>query len=122
MMKARNVIVVSSLFLILGTLGNVAHAETWSVTEGADGEWVGQWTRQGNTDRFSCQQRSSRGSSLTATIIVTESGQTVSAQKINSSDGNNCNYSGIRNGKEVKGTYFCGNGGPYDWYARISSM
>lgn len=122
MMKTKNVVIFGSLFFILGTLVNVARAETWSVTEGADNEWVGQWIRQGNTNKFSCQQRSSRGSSLTATIIVNESGQAVSAQKINSSDGNDCNYSGTRNGNAVEGTYFCGSGGPYNWYARISSM
>ena len=122
MMKTKNVLVVSSLFFILGTLGNVARAETWSVTEGANYEWVGQWTRQGNTNQFSCQQRSSHGSSLTATIVVNENGQTVSAQKVNSSDGNNCNYSGVRNGDAIEGTYFCSNGGPYKWSARISNM
>lgn len=121
-MKMKNVLVVSSLFFILGTLGNVARAETWSVTEGADNEWVGQWKRQGNTDRFSCEQRSSGGSFLTATVIVTESGQKVSAQKINTSDRNDCNYSGTRNGNVVEGTYFCRSGGPYKWSARISSI
>lgn len=120
-MKMKNVVTVS-LLLILAALGNVALAETWSVTEGKDHEWVGQWTRQGNTNKFSCQQRSSSGSTLTATIVVTESGNTVSAKKINSSDNNNCNYSGTRNGNAVQGDYYCSNGGPYEWHAYISSM
>jgi hypothetical protein len=116
-------VIAWSLFLILGALATVAYAaETWSITEGVNNEWVGQWTRQGDSNKFDCWQKSSTGSTLTATIIVSESGNTVSAQKINSSDGNNCNYSGIRKGNSVEGTYFCKNGGPYNWFAHISHL
>ncbi len=121
-MKTKKIVIVSSLIFIFGNLVNAAYAETWSVTEGVNYEWVGQWTKQGNTNKFSCEQRSSHGLYLTARIIINENGQMVSAQKLDSSDGNNCNYSGVRNEDAIEGTYFCSNGGPYKWSARISNF
>lgn len=96
-----------------------ASAEIWHIREGVNWEWSGQWTRQGNTNQFSCWQQSNTGSTLTATIIVTENGNVVSAQKGNSSDGSSCNYSGTRQGNSVAGTYYCGSRGPYNWSATI---
>lgn len=125
-MKTKNVI-AWSLFLILGALATVAYAaETWSITEGANNEWVGQWTRQGSSNKFDCWQRSNTGSTLTATITVTENGNVVSAEKTNASDGNDCSYSGIRNGDSIEGTYYCKNSKlgskPYRWFAHISYL
>jgi hypothetical protein len=107
-------------FILLLAASSIASAETWSVIEGADNEWVGQWTRQGSTNNFNAWWKSSKGSSVTATIIITESGDAISVRKVNS--GNDCNYSGIRRGDSIEGTYFCKNGGPYNWFARISHL
>jgi hypothetical protein len=92
--------------------------QKWYITEG--GEWVGEWTRQGNSNTFNAFQRSNKsGQTNTFQTTVFINGNAVSIRRYNSADGNNCNYTGNIKGNSVSGNYFCNSGGPYYWQGSI---
>lgn len=95
-------------------------AERWAVTEGPRGEWSGNWTVEASRSDFSIALKSG-GSTVTAEGSYVRSGNQISVSRTNTSDGNDCNYTGTVSGKSISGTYFCKNGGPYRWSAVISS-
>lgn len=96
-----------------------ALAERWAVTEGPNAEWTGNWTIDPGRPDFTIVLKSQHGT-VTATGEYTRKENTVSIKRTGSSDGNNCNYNGTVSGKNISGTYFCTNGGPYNWNAIIS--
>lgn len=92
--------------------------QKWYITE--SGEWIGEWTRQSNSNTFNAFQRSNKsGQTNTFQTTVVIEGNTISVRRYNSADGNNCNYTGNINGNRVSGTYFCNSGGPYYWQGSI---
>jgi hypothetical protein len=119
-MNTKRVAIVVTAISTFGLTCFPACAETWSITEGVNFEWVGQWTRQGTTRNFSAWQQSSSGSRITANVLLIQDGSWVAVRKTNVSTGNDCNYFGKKIGSQVSGTYFCKSGGPYPWRASIS--
>ncbi|MBP1993252.1 hypothetical protein [Paenibacillus eucommiae] len=84
-----------------------------------EGSWNGEWRRRGDTNIFDAKWTSG-GSMVTAILTVHLAGDFVTIQRRNSSDGNNCDYTGTfsHDGKTVSGTYIC-QGRQYHWNANI---
>jgi len=84
-------------------MGTDSLGTQWSVNEAAG---PAAWTRRGNDGVFA---GSFAGGSITAGIAISRSGNSVVAKRTNSSDGNDCTYSGLidASGKNVSGTYSC---------------
>jgi hypothetical protein len=83
--------------------------------------WGAIWTRRGNSNVFDVQSR--KGTMyLTAIQTINISGDRVSINRTQASDGNNCQMEGTigPDGVTVTGTYNCQSGGPYHWQARIN--
>ncbi len=79
--------------------------------------WQGVWTRRDNSNIFDA-----RWGSITAELTITVTGNQVTIARRNSSDGNNCNYTGTiaSDGVTVEGTYICDNlTEPRPWRATI---
>lgn len=91
----------------------------WNVTEGPYGEWKGTWIIDPNHPDFNIVLKSQYGT-IRSSGRYTKNGDSVSIERTGSSDGNDCNYTGNISGKKVSGTYFCKNGGPFQWNATIS--
>ncbi len=93
---------------------------TWSETE-SNGTCSSTFTRQGLTDSFLMSQTCGAGS-LTADLTIMFSGSDVTISRTNSSDGNECTYSGTLSGdcQSVSGTYTCTTGYAGAWSATIS--
>lgn len=102
-------------------LADPAHAQddplgvVWQESEGG-GSWQAVWTRRGSTSTFDASWNSGR---VTAVLMISRVGDQVTVARRESSDGNNCDYTGTVSGASVSGTYYCGNGGPYEWSATI---
>ena len=111
--------VIAMMFASLSLGPNDASAERWAVTEGPSAEWRGTWTIDPGRTDFTIVLQSKHGT-VTATGRYTKSGDSISIERTGSSDGNDCNYSGRISAKGISGTYFCKNGGPYQWNAIIS--
>ena len=79
---------------------------TWTLTRMPDGSYTG--TGQVRTPN----------QTVTYNLVVTELAGIVAARRTNSSDGNDCNFSGNRTDQSISGQYFCKNGGPYQWSAQ----
>jgi uncharacterized caspase-like protein len=80
-------------------------AGTWTLTRKDDGTLTGKGDIRNGTFR------------VTYDLVVIERNGIVTAQRTKSSDGNDCNFTGNRNGKVIIGQYFCKNGGPFNWSA-----
>ena len=80
-------------------------AGTWTLTRKDDGTLTGKGDIRNGTFR------------VTYDLVVIERNGIVTAQRTKSSDGNDCNFTGNRNGKAIIGQYFCKNGGPFNWSA-----
>lgn len=100
--------------------------EAWSVTATPScGITNAKWNFTAGTDPgYMTGTGSSTGScgtpSYALAAYILDTGQ-VSVQRTNSTDGNDCTYTGIKNGNTVSGTYNCTNGGKnIDWSAIIS--
>lgn len=87
----------------------------WTEVEGG-GFWHGTWTRQGSTNRFSAEWNGGR---VTADLVISMVGNSVTVVRKDIIGGNACDYRGTVSGAEVKGTYTCLNGGPFEWSATI---
>ena len=87
----------------------------WLEEEGV-GSWSAVWTRRGSTGVFDASWNNGR---ITAVLTISISGSTASVARRQSSDGNDCDYTGTVSGNRVEGTYTCTNGGPYEWSATI---
>ena len=77
----------------------------WNETE-ALGECPSTWTRQGIGSMFTDDQHSC---GVTATLTISIIGNSVSVSRTNSSDGNDCTYTGTLNADctSASGTYSC---------------
>jgi hypothetical protein len=93
----------------------------WSETE-ANGTCISTWTRQGTTSMFTDNQ--GPPCNVTASLTITVTGSSVSVDRTNSSDGNDCTYTGMLSADcmVVVGTYTCSkdNGSSGKWSATIA--
>ena len=93
----------------------------WSETE-ANGTCISTWTRQGTTSMFTDNQ--GPPCNVTASLTITVTGSSVSVDRTNSSDGNDCTYTGMLSAgcMVVIGTYTCSkdNGSSGKWSATIA--
>jgi hypothetical protein len=83
--------------------------------------WTGQWRRRGNSTTFDAIWTKPGERQVTAVMTMYVEGRSVYIERRNSSDGNNCNYSGtlINNSASVvEGQYSCNRGGG-SWRADI---
>ena len=86
--------------------------ETWegeaSAGMGMGGEWKGTWTRIGTSNMFNATWVL-KNERVTALLTMELDGNTVSIQRRQSSDGNDCNYKGTiaSDGFSVQGSYSC---------------
>jgi hypothetical protein len=107
-----------ALALACACISPLALAERWMVNEGQRGEWSGVWNLRASSGNFPITMRSG-GATLTAEGFYLRSGNVVSIARSKTSDGNDCHYMGVINGRAISGTVFCGSGGPYAWTAVI---
>jgi hypothetical protein len=93
----------------------------WNEIE-ANGACMSKWTRQGSTSMFTDQQGAP--CSVTASLTITITGSSVSVSRTNSSDSNDCTYTGMLSAdcSSVTGTYTCtrDNGAAGKWSATIA--
>ena len=89
--------------------------------EEQEGQWRGVWTRRGNSNTFDARWTMAGEEDVTAVLTIDIQGNFVNIRRRNSSDGNNCNYTGTisRDGRTVSGNYTCNQGGG-TWDAVIS--
>jgi hypothetical protein len=83
--------------------------------------WQGVWKRRGNSNIFDARWESGH-QTITAELTIIISGNRVTIERRNSSDGNDCKYSGTiaNDGVTVEGTYTCTRyPGPFPWRAII---
>lgn len=90
----------------------------WHVQEGG---WNGVWTRRGNSNVFDARWTMPGAPEVTAVLTINIFGNNVQVLRRNSSDGNNCEYTGTLSGdgRTVTGTYRCTQGGG-SWSATIT--
>lgn len=86
-----------------------------------EGGWSGIWRRRGNSNIFDATWTMPGATPVTAVLRMFTFGNFVYIQRRNSSDGNNCDYTGTiaANGRTVSGTYRCTQGGGGNWTATI---
>lgn len=104
---------------------NIAYAQRpggdlgvrWIVQEGG---WQAVWTRRGNSNVFDGRWSMAGQRDITAVLTIYTSGNFVFIERRNSSDGNNCNYTGTfgRDRRTASGTNICNRGGG-NWSAVI---
>lgn len=90
----------------------------WNETESG---WQGVWTRRGNSNIFDARWGSGTRI-VTAVMTINVTGNQVTIARRNSSDGNDCDYTGTiaPDGVSVQGTYRCTRySGPFVWKASI---
>ncbi|WP_309088120.1 hypothetical protein [Domibacillus sp.] len=82
----------------------------WIVQEGA---WRAVWTRRGNSNVFDGRWSLAGQPDITAVLTIYTAGSFVFVLRRNSSDGNNCNYTGNfgADGRTVSGQFICNRGG-----------
>ena len=84
--------------------------QRWIVQEGA---WRAVWTRRGNSNVFDGRWSLAGQQDITAVLTIYTSGPLVFILRRNSSDGNNCNYTGNfgAGGRTASGQNICNRGG-----------
>lgn len=88
----------------------------WVVEESG---WRGIWTRRGNSNVFDGRWTRPGATPVTAVLRMQQQGNQVRIERRNSSDGNDCTYTGRIEGRRVTGNYTCEQGGG-TWSATIS--
>lgn len=89
----------------------------WDVQEGG---WRGVWTRRGNSNTFDARWTRQGAAPITAVLRMQQDGNNIRIQRRNSSDGNNCEYTGRIEGRNARGSFNCDQGGG-SWTATISN-
>lgn len=88
----------------------------WEVVEGG---WRGIWTRRGNSNVFDGRWTRQGANPITAVLRMQQQGNQVRIERRNSSDGNNCTYTGRIEGRRASGNFTCDQGGG-NWSATIT--
>ena len=81
--------------------------------------WRGVWTRRGNSNIFDARWTRPGATPVTAVLRMQQQGNNVRIERRNSSDGNDCDYTGRIEGRRVSGNYTCDQGGG-TWSATIT--
>lgn len=83
--------------------------------------WTGVWRRLGNSNIFDARWTMPGAQDITAVLTINIFDSNVQVLRRNSSDGNDCNYTGTiaADGRTVTGTYLCTRGGG-SWRATIT--
>ncbi|QGQ48709.1 hypothetical protein E6W99_25415 [Metabacillus sediminilitoris] len=81
--------------------------------------WRGVWTRRGNSNIFDARWTRPGATPVTAVLRMQQQDNNVRIERRNSSDGNNCDYTGRIEGRRVTGNYTCDQGGG-TWSATIT--
>ncbi|MBG9793743.1 hypothetical protein ABD76_15015 [Paenibacillus dendritiformis] len=86
-----------------------------------EGGWNGVWRRRGDTNIFDARWTMPGAPDITAVLTINLFGNNVQVLRRNSSDGNDCAYTGTiaGDGRTVTGTYTCTQGGG-SWRATIT--
>lgn len=86
-----------------------------------EGGWNGVWVRRGNSNIFDARWTMAGAPAVTAVLTINIFGNNVQVLRRNSSDGNDCTYTGTiaADGRTVTGTYTCIRGGG-SWRATIT--
>lgn len=89
----------------------------WNEQEGG---WNGVWTRRGNSNVFDARWTQPGQRDVTAVLTIYLQGNNVRIERRNSSDGNNCDYTGTlsSDGRTASGQFTCDQGGG-GWRATI---
>jgi len=92
--------------------------EYWEVT--GDGGWKGIWTRQGKSKTFDAIWTKG-GATITTKMSINIIGNKMTGERISSSDGVLCYYTGqvSADGLIVSGSGNCGSGSTFTWSAKI---
>jgi hypothetical protein len=104
-----------------GTTGNPLGA-IWEEKEGA---WTGTWIRRDTSNVFDAEWKTmglSSQSSVKAVLTIYIQGNSVTVNRRQSSDGNDCDYTGTleKDSNSVQGTYKCANSSQrMNWSASI---
>lgn len=85
------------------------------------GGWSGLWRRRGNSNIFDARWTMPGAQDITAVLTINITGNQVRVLRRNSSDGNNCDYTGTLSSdrRTVTGTFRCTQGGG-SWSATIT--
>ncbi len=91
--------------------------QRWIVQEGP---WRAVWTRRGRSNQFDGRWSLAGQRDVTAVLTIYTAGPFILIQRRNSSDGNNCNYTGLfgADGRTASGQFVCTRGGG-SWSAVI---
>ncbi|KKI91025.1 hypothetical protein WQ54_17170 [Bacillus sp. SA1-12] len=81
--------------------------------------WRGVWTRRGNSNVFDARWTRPGATPVTAVLRMQLQDNNVRIERRNSSDGNDCDYTGRIEGRRATGTYSCDQGGG-TWSATIT--
>jgi hypothetical protein len=86
-------------------------AATWDEEETGH---KGVWTRRGTSNVYDAVW-----GKISAVMTVTQTGKKLTIERRNSSDANDCDYTGTisPDGVTIVGQYKCNSGGPYNWRA-----
>jgi len=123
----RRTIKMVRAFLIatigLMTVTCQASAESWHAAEGPCLDWTGTWEVNQSgpgtwTGRINYRHTGGdcigpHDTPFSANVNVQFGGEVWTAQRLHSSDGNDCQYGGTVQGTQLVGQYHCRNGGPY---------
>lgn len=117
-----------SLLVALIGAGQPARAQDdplgvrWVITE-YNGVWHAVWTRRGSANVFDGDWLGPKDwydGRIHAGLTINIDGGAVTVQRYNSTDGNDCNYTGTLSGNTVQGTYSCTKvPGTFRWSAVI---
>lgn len=119
--QSRETTMLRHLLCSMVALGfmHTSQAAQCTGSEGINGEWSVEWnkrgaSKKGEKERWTVRQTNAKVGTITANLDVTRNDRTLSAEKSDTSDGNNCKYVLSIDGPTVDGTYNCPlNGGPY---------
>lgn len=83
--------------------------------------WKGVWVRRGTSNAFDATYTHPHDNPIYATVYITITGNHVTVQRRNASEGGDCDYVGVLSpdGKTVTGSYKCDSGGGSTWSATI---
>ncbi|MER2604872.1 MAG: hypothetical protein ABTQ29_03500 [Siculibacillus sp.] len=120
----RSLILIAAL---AGTVGVASAEETWTVTEGVKPVNTGGWSvtvaPSGEITGEGTLQAGSK--SIRFSLTGKADGTTYRLERVRSSDGLNCTYTGAalpkksaRDPREIKGSVNCGRDGASPWTAR----
>jgi len=104
--------------LAVSTIASAQVCETWSVIANPQGTERGQWNFQNGSDPGvmygAGNMRLADNSNVSFNLqVTTNQDGSLTALRTQSSDGNNCVYTGVKVGSSLSGTYLCSEKTPF---------